>query len=64
MKESEDVTWDRFLEALTSVGKGDLAKSVREKYLQVKQEDLDEEVEEEEKKETAPKDKLVRLLET
>ena len=32
LKESEDVTWERFSEALTSTGQEELAKSVKERF--------------------------------
>jgi hypothetical protein len=32
LKESEDVTWERFIEALTSIQLDDLAKAVKEKF--------------------------------
>ena len=59
LKESEDVTWDQFLEALTSIGKGDVAKSVKEKHFQVKEEDKDEVAEEEDRTESTSKENLV-----
>ena len=32
LKESEDVTWERIIEALLSIGLEDLAKTTREKF--------------------------------